>query len=259
MITGRRIWQSKGPEVFAEIAARRPENLSALLPDVPRGLAEAVARALAKDPEGRFRDAAEMHEAITPYAAVARASVPADDPYETPAVATEAMPAPRTLPSATDPSRSDRSSAASAPRPPLAATMLSGQGPTAGPTAMHATLRSGQAAVTPPAPAPLAATTRMQAPSRSSQPAVWSAPTSFGPASDGVSALAPPPRGNTLLIVVITVLVAVAVALFGVVLLVVWLGVAGHSTARPAPSAGAAPGATTASPRPSKSPIESGR
>lgn len=99
MIAGRRLWDSRGPDVFAEIAARTPESLAKVVPGVPRGLADAVARALAKDPEGRFRDAAAMYAAIAPYASEARASeLPPerDEAPETVEVALDRLP-PRTV------------------------------------------------------------------------------------------------------------------------------------------------------------------
>ncbi len=100
MIAGRRLWDSQGPDVFAEIAARTPEGLATVVPGVPRGLADAVARALAKDPEGRFRDAAAMYAAIAPFASETRGGGPPperDDAPETIEVALDREPPPRTV------------------------------------------------------------------------------------------------------------------------------------------------------------------
>ncbi len=91
MLTGKRIWQGTGPEVFAEIVARVPDRVSDLMPSVPAALSEAVARALAKDPEGRFRDAGEMLAAIAPFAAerISSTSVAPDEPPPTVGIAPE--------------------------------------------------------------------------------------------------------------------------------------------------------------------------
>ncbi len=268
MIAGRRLWKSKGPDVFAEIVARTPENLTALLPDVPLGLADAVARALSKDPEGRFRDAAEMYDALLPYAVLARVSVPAEDPYETPAAVTEAMPAPRTLPSATDgttssaPRRTPRMGA-TAPLPPFGATLPSAQGAAAaGPLATNQTLRSGQAprtkppgapSLAAPAPAPRdALAPHGRGPAAISRPepsarALSSAAAAPRPlplaAWHDASAPAPLPRREKTIPIGLIVLAIVASCL---ALLVGWLALGVRSPRQAAPSSGPPEGMTAA-------------
>ncbi|HVJ89516.1 MAG TPA: serine/threonine-protein kinase [Labilithrix sp.] len=55
-------------EVCAAVLEREPEPLERLRPDVPRELAEVVARCLEKDPERRFRDVSELAVALLPFA-----------------------------------------------------------------------------------------------------------------------------------------------------------------------------------------------
>jgi serine/threonine-protein kinase len=70
LLTDRLLFDLKGQavqELFARILGAAPVPLASRRPDVPAGLAEAVHRALAKDPAGRFADAAAFREALDPF------------------------------------------------------------------------------------------------------------------------------------------------------------------------------------------------
>lgn len=54
-------------ELFADIVAKDPLPMSALVPDVPPGLDAVVRRCLAKDPDARFADVAELARALAPF------------------------------------------------------------------------------------------------------------------------------------------------------------------------------------------------
>jgi hypothetical protein len=60
-------------ELVRKVRAGEGANLRALRPDVPRALARVVAKATAADPETRYRTAAEMAEALAPFAPSAKA------------------------------------------------------------------------------------------------------------------------------------------------------------------------------------------
>jgi serine/threonine protein kinase len=55
-------------ELLAEVLATEPERLEKHAPALPRGLAEVVHRGMARDPAQRFQTAAEMAEALAPFA-----------------------------------------------------------------------------------------------------------------------------------------------------------------------------------------------
>jgi serine/threonine-protein kinase len=70
LLTGRHLFRPRKPkiqELFALILNAEPVPLASLRPEVPPGLAQAVHRALAKDPAGRFPDAAALRAALLPY------------------------------------------------------------------------------------------------------------------------------------------------------------------------------------------------
>ena len=85
MLTGERPFKGTMPGIFHRIQTEEPLRPTALRPDLPRGIDDVIATALAKRPEHRFATALDMAEAI-------RAALPA-----APAVP------PTPLPSADDP------------------------------------------------------------------------------------------------------------------------------------------------------------
>src|SRR6185503_7818286 len=56
------------PAIFAAIAADTPPRIDALRPGIPAALADAVARALEKDPRLRFQTMEELADALRPFA-----------------------------------------------------------------------------------------------------------------------------------------------------------------------------------------------
>jgi len=58
--------QSASP--FAMVLEQDPIPLASVRPHLPAGLVEAVHKAMARDPAGRFCSAEEMYRAIYPYA-----------------------------------------------------------------------------------------------------------------------------------------------------------------------------------------------
>jgi hypothetical protein len=52
--------------VLFQVMQNEPETLANLIPDIPLALQQVVERAMAKDPNVRFRDAGEMREALRP-------------------------------------------------------------------------------------------------------------------------------------------------------------------------------------------------
>jgi eukaryotic-like serine/threonine-protein kinase len=64
-------------ELCAAVLEQAPPRLDEVLPEIPAGLADVVARCLAKDPDARHRDVAALAEALLPYAH-ARAALPAE-------------------------------------------------------------------------------------------------------------------------------------------------------------------------------------
>ena len=69
LLTGLTAFQAEGvSEVFAAILEQEPLPLRELRPDVPPGLVEVLERCLRKDPDERFQNAAELAEALLPFA-----------------------------------------------------------------------------------------------------------------------------------------------------------------------------------------------
>lgn len=67
MITGARPWRAHGMALLAEILEHVPPSLTLMAPHIPPALAAVVARALAKDPAGRFASADDMRQALAPF------------------------------------------------------------------------------------------------------------------------------------------------------------------------------------------------
>jgi serine/threonine-protein kinase len=71
MLAGRTPYTSdtgEFTEILFKIFTTEPEPLQGIRPDLPEGLAAVVHRALLRDREGRFASAADMAEALAPYA-----------------------------------------------------------------------------------------------------------------------------------------------------------------------------------------------
>jgi serine/threonine protein kinase len=71
MLAGRTPYTAESgeyTEILFKIFTTEPEPLRNLRPDVPDGLAAVVQRALVRDPDGRFGSAADMAEALAPFA-----------------------------------------------------------------------------------------------------------------------------------------------------------------------------------------------
>jgi serine/threonine-protein kinase len=71
MLCGRTPYTSESgefTEILFKIFTTEPEPIRSRVPDVPEGLAEAVHRALQRDREARYASAAEMAEALAPFA-----------------------------------------------------------------------------------------------------------------------------------------------------------------------------------------------
>jgi serine/threonine-protein kinase len=71
LLTGRHLFEprpKKAQDLFAAILTADPVPLRGRRAEVPAGLAEAVHRALTKDPAARFPDAAAMRQALLPFA-----------------------------------------------------------------------------------------------------------------------------------------------------------------------------------------------
>jgi serine/threonine protein kinase len=64
-------------EVCAAVLEHTPARLDEVHPEIPAGLADVIARCLAKDPDARHRDVAALAEALLPYAP-SRAAVAAE-------------------------------------------------------------------------------------------------------------------------------------------------------------------------------------
>ncbi|HEY8077896.1 MAG TPA: serine/threonine-protein kinase [Labilithrix sp.] len=69
MLAGARPWNASSSAVFGEILEKEAPPLRSARPDVPEALAAIVARALEKDRERRFSDAASMGSALAPWLA----------------------------------------------------------------------------------------------------------------------------------------------------------------------------------------------
>jgi tRNA A-37 threonylcarbamoyl transferase component Bud32 len=77
MVAGRRPFdEPRFPDLCKAILERTPQPLTRMRSDVPPGLEQVVARALAKDPDARFRNAAEMAAALVPFGATPIAEEP---------------------------------------------------------------------------------------------------------------------------------------------------------------------------------------
>jgi eukaryotic-like serine/threonine-protein kinase len=71
MLSGRTPYTSESgefTEILFKIFTTEPEPLATLRPDLPEGLCAVVHHALQRDPKDRFGSAAEMAEALTPFA-----------------------------------------------------------------------------------------------------------------------------------------------------------------------------------------------
>ena len=77
MLTGARPWKSETASVYAEILEHRPPPIHLLSAQIPQGLSEIVARALAKDPAARFARASDMRVSLEPFVGASGANVSA--------------------------------------------------------------------------------------------------------------------------------------------------------------------------------------
>jgi eukaryotic-like serine/threonine-protein kinase len=69
MLTGRPPFLGDTlPEVYSAVLNHPPPSVESLRPGVPSGLGDVVLRCLEKDPAQRFRDVADLAEALAPYA-----------------------------------------------------------------------------------------------------------------------------------------------------------------------------------------------
>lgn len=81
MIAGIRPYLGTTPqEIMANVMARPPRPLRALVPDVSPALDAVIRRALHKDPDRRFADADEMHSALAEVEALEAAVEPEAEP-----------------------------------------------------------------------------------------------------------------------------------------------------------------------------------
>lgn len=77
LLAGRPGWVgSNVQEVFARILSEAPEDLCKLRPEVPRTLAQIIARAMEKDPAKRQASTQELREQLHPFAEEAQAAHP---------------------------------------------------------------------------------------------------------------------------------------------------------------------------------------
>ncbi len=75
LLAGRPGWTGNNiQEVFARILSEPPEDLATLRSEIPRELAEVVARAMDKDPARRFESVRALREALHPFASEAPAA-----------------------------------------------------------------------------------------------------------------------------------------------------------------------------------------
>ena len=75
LLAGRPGWTGNNiQEVFARILSEPPEDLAGLRSEIPRELAEVVARAMDKDPARRFESVRALREALHPFASEAPAA-----------------------------------------------------------------------------------------------------------------------------------------------------------------------------------------
>lgn len=96
LLTGRDAFQgSSMQDVMGNVVHTEPERLETIVPTLPRDLAAAVHRCLAKDPAQRFTSIAELASALGPFAS---------DPHEIPKPVMPAIPRPLPAP-ATSPDR----------------------------------------------------------------------------------------------------------------------------------------------------------
>ena len=90
MLAGERPFSGlAGPQLLVARLTETPEPLHWVRPEVPEELSQAIARAMARDPEDRFQWASEMHDAVeaaSPRASTttSRVSMPAAVPAELP-------------------------------------------------------------------------------------------------------------------------------------------------------------------------------
>jgi len=69
LLTGRQLFKAKKvKDLFRTVVHQKAPLLTSIRPDLPRELAEILARALEKDPKLRFLSGAEMAEALKPFA-----------------------------------------------------------------------------------------------------------------------------------------------------------------------------------------------
>ncbi|MCA9264591.1 MAG: RDD family protein, partial [Planctomycetales bacterium] len=69
LLAGRPAFQGDAAAVIAQIVADQHTPITQLAPDVPRGLAQILDKALSKDPQRRFYSAREFRRALLPYSA----------------------------------------------------------------------------------------------------------------------------------------------------------------------------------------------
>lgn len=75
LLAGRPGWTGNNiQEVFARILSEPPEDLARLRPEIPRELAEVIARAMDKEPARRFESVRALREALHPFASEAPAA-----------------------------------------------------------------------------------------------------------------------------------------------------------------------------------------
>lgn len=68
LLTGRQLFKAKKvKDLFRTVVHQPAPRLTAIRPDLPRGLSDVIAKALAKKPQSRFRSGKEMGRALAPY------------------------------------------------------------------------------------------------------------------------------------------------------------------------------------------------
>ncbi|MBX2878578.1 MAG: protein kinase [Granulosicoccus sp.] len=68
MLTGRQLFKAKKvKDLFRTVVHQTAPRLTAIRPDMPRGLSDVLAKALAKKPDIRFRSGDELIRALAPY------------------------------------------------------------------------------------------------------------------------------------------------------------------------------------------------
>ena len=86
------------PAMLFAIVEQTPEPLGRLRPDLPPSLVAVVERAMAKDPNARFRSAEEMRASLAPFVPAGSASAPGPVSHDAPTLAGDPSAAPQPTP-----------------------------------------------------------------------------------------------------------------------------------------------------------------